>query len=92
MGVYAVWVNSVDYKLKQTVLCGGSGQQVGVSGGSEVFGDENTRNRLGKASKVIGALSEIIWKQKELSDENEGESKCHHSTLINVWMWNVGTK
>ena len=78
--------------MKQTVLCGSSGQQVEVSGGNEVIWDENTRNRLVKASKVIGALSEPIWKQKELSDENEGESKCHHSTLINVWMWNVGTK
>ena len=82
----------MDYKLKQTVLCGSSGQQVEVSGGNEVIWDENTRNRLGKASKVIGALSEPIWKQKEQSDENEGESNCHHSTLINVWMWNVGTK
>ena len=53
--------------LKQTVLHGRWGQEVGVSGGSEVFGDDNTRNRLGKALKVIGALSEPVWKQEELS-------------------------
>ena len=48
-------------------MCGSWGQEVGIGGGSEVFGgddkwgwkvEEETRSKIGKAAWVIGVLNE----------------------------------
>ena len=53
---------------ERTVLCEGWGQEIGVSGCCKIFGDKDTnmwiRNRTGKETKIIGALSEPDWKWK----------------------------
>ena len=50
-------------------MCGGWGQEVGISGGREVFGmmingdggiEEEIRSRIGKAAMVIGVLNEPV--------------------------------
>ena len=46
--------------------------------------EEEIRNRIGKTSSVIGALCELVWKQKELSRRTK--MKVHNVIVVPALM------